>query len=114
MNSSPEPIRIARAQGGQVEVKGAFDAFAGHIPLRAGFLSVPSLHSRSTRLPLDMRRDWENEQSTWAAQMLSTARYPVRLDPGPDTRLAPPDTHSGPVRPPAMTAQACPPRAACR
>ncbi|MFB7011585.1 MULTISPECIES: hypothetical protein [unclassified Streptomyces] len=114
MNSSSEPICIAGARGGQVEVEGAFDAFAGHILLRAGFLSVPSLHGRSIRLPFDMGRGWENEQSAWAAQMLATARYPVRLDPGLDTRLAPPDTPSGPVRPPAMTAQACPPRAACR
>ncbi|MFF8918299.1 hypothetical protein ACF08M_34630 [Streptomyces sp. NPDC015032] len=114
MNPSPKPIRIARAKDGHVEVDGAFDAFAGHILLRAGFLSLPSLNGRSIRLPLDMGHDWENEQSTWAAQMLVTARYPVRLDPGLDTRLAPPDRLSGPGRPPAMAAQACPTRAACR
>ncbi|MEU2131770.1 hypothetical protein [Streptomyces sp. NPDC018352] len=114
MNPSPELIRITRAQGGQVEVEGTFDAFAGHILLRAGFLSVPSLHSRSIRLPFGMGGDWENDQSTWAAQMLTTARYPVRLDPGLDTRRTPPGTPAGPVRPPAMTAQAPPPRAAHR
>ncbi|MER8084312.1 MULTISPECIES: hypothetical protein [unclassified Streptomyces] len=114
MNPSPEPIRIARTRDGHVEIDGTFDAFAGHILLRAGFLSVPSLNGRSIRLPLGMGRDWENEQSTWAAQMLATARYPVRLGPGLDTRPAPPDQLSGPVRPPATAAQACPPRAARR
>lgn len=111
MNASPEPIRIARAQCGQVEVEGDFDAFAGHILLRAGFLSVRSLHGRTIRLPIGMGHDWENEQSTWAAQMLTTARYPVRLDPGLDTRRTPPNRPAGLVRPPAMTAQAPPPRA---
>ncbi|MEV0577126.1 hypothetical protein [Streptomyces sp. NPDC050392] len=114
MSPSPEPIRIARAKDGHVEVDGAFDAFAGHILLRAGFLSVPSLNGRSTRLPLDMGRHWENEQATWAAQMLATARYPVRLDPSLDTRLAPPARLSGPARPPAVATQARPTRATFR
>lgn len=114
MSPSPEPIRIARAKDGHVEVDGAFDAFAGHILLRAGFLSVPSLNGRSIRLPLDMGRSWENEQATWAAQMLATAHYPVRLDPSLDRRLAPPGQLSGPTRAPAMAGQARPTRAACR
>ncbi|WP_411140976.1 hypothetical protein [Streptomyces sp. x-80] len=101
MSPAPGPILITRGQGGEVDVEGAFDAFAGQILLRAGFLFEPSLRGHWVRLPFDMGRAWENERSTWAAEMLTTARYPVHLDPGLDTRLTPPTTSSGPIRPPA-------------
>ncbi|MFF2567289.1 hypothetical protein [Streptomyces sp. NPDC058084] len=103
-------VRITRGPGGEVEVEGPFDSFAGDILRRAGFLFEPSLSGHWIRLPFDMGRDWENEHATWAAEMLTAARYPVRL--APDLRrdtgaaIAP----AGPARPLAMTAQAPPGR----
>lgn len=94
MTSGAEPISITRGQGGQVEVEGVVDPLARDVLSRAGFLFEPSLRGPWVRLPFDMGRDWENEHATWAAEMLSAARYPVRLDPGlrttPPRRLSPP------------------------
>ncbi|MFI8308756.1 hypothetical protein ACIF80_36200 [Streptomyces sp. NPDC085927] len=106
MSPDSGPIHIARGRGGEVDVEGSLDAFAGQILLRAGFLFEPSLRGHWIRLPFDMGRDWENERSTWAAEMLTAARYAVHLDPGLDTRPTPLVTSSGPDRtPPAMPPQ---------
>ncbi|MFL0025930.1 hypothetical protein ACJBCE_23705 [Streptomyces sp. NBUL23] len=83
-----EPIRIIRGRGGQVEVEGAIDAFAASVLARAGFATYPTLQGAWIRLPFDLGRTWENEHSTWAAEMLTAARYNVDLDP--DLRGAPP------------------------
>ncbi|MEU9246973.1 hypothetical protein [Streptomyces sp. NPDC048385] len=103
-----EPIRITRGEGGEVEVEGRYDAFAAEVLRRAGFLFEPSLRGYWIRLPFDLGRDWENEHASWAAEMLSAARYPVRLDP--DLHISPPgqSTPSAPKLRPAMTAQAPP------
>lgn len=108
MSPDREPIRIIRGPGGEVEVHGPLDAFAGDILRRAGFLFEPSLRGHWIRLMFDMGRDWENEHATWAAEMLTAARYPVHL--GPDLRADVPERSApaGPARPPAMTAQARP------
>ncbi|MCC2275570.1 hypothetical protein ACMATS_24675 [Streptoverticillium reticulum] len=107
-----EPIRITRGQGGEVEVEGPLDALAADILRRAHFLFQPALRGHWIRLPFDLGRDWENEHATWAAAMLTAARYPVALDPDLRTdapnQAAPP----APARPPAMTAQAPPRRRA--
>ncbi|MGW7423621.1 hypothetical protein ACWGJB_26895 [Streptomyces sp. NPDC054813] len=105
---SDEAIRISRGQGREVEVAGTFDAFAADVLRRAGFLFEPSLRGYWIRLPFDLGRDWENEHASWAAEMLTAARYPVHLDP--DLRLSPPgqSTPSAPQQRPAMTAQAPP------
>ncbi|MFG2563589.1 hypothetical protein [Streptomyces sp. NPDC048496] len=57
MSPAPEPIRITRGRGCEVDVEGAFDAFDGQILLRAGFLFEPSLRGHWIRLPFDMGRD---------------------------------------------------------
>jgi hypothetical protein len=105
-----EPIRISRGQGGEVDTDGGLDAFAVDVLRHAGFLFKPTLRGHWIRLPFDMGRDWENEQATWAAGMLTAARYPVHLDP--DLRADTPGkaAPSKPARPPAMTAQAPPAR----
>lgn len=108
MTPDPDPIRIARRPGGEVDVEGSFDDFAGQILQRAGFFAVPTLRGPWIRLPFDMGSAWENDHSTWAAEMLAAARYTVDLDPGLNTRTT---TSSGVARPPAMTAQAPPHRA---
>ncbi|MEU5083732.1 MULTISPECIES: hypothetical protein [Streptomyces] len=109
MTPDDETIRITRGQGGEVEVSGRIDAVAKEVLLRAGFLFLPALRGRVwVRLPFDLGRDWENRHATWAAGMLSTARYRVHLDP--DLRYTPPDEPATPARPPAMTAQAPPSR----
>lgn len=82
-----EPIRIIRGDGGEVEVEGTYDAFAARILTRAGFLTFPTLRGRWIRLPFDLGRAWENEHASWAADMLTAARYVVDLDP--DLRAAP-------------------------
>ncbi|MEU6964268.1 hypothetical protein [Streptomyces chrestomyceticus] len=110
MTSGAEPISITRGQGGQVEVEGVIDPLARDVLRRAGFLFEPSLRGPWVRLPFDMGRDWENEHATWAAEMLSAARYPVRLDPDLRHDAPAPVVASGPRRP-AMTAQAPPGRA---
>ncbi|MGW2046208.1 hypothetical protein ACWCPF_13635 [Streptomyces sp. NPDC001858] len=103
-----EPIRISRGEGGEVEVEGPYDAFAAEVLRRAGFLFEPSLRGHWIRLPLDLGRAWENEHASWAAEMLTAARYPVRLDPG--LRVVHPGqaAPAGAKRRPAMTAQAPP------
>ncbi|MFC4606921.1 hypothetical protein ACFO9E_03665 [Streptomyces maoxianensis] len=110
MKPSTEPISITRGQGGEVEVEGVLDSLAADVLRRAGFLFEPTLRGHWIRLPFDMGRDWENERATWAAEMLSAARYPVRLDP--DLRADTPEQAgpSRPARPPTMTAQAPPGR----
>lgn len=103
MSSAADPIRITRGRGGQVEVEGVVDHLARDVLRRAGFLFEPSLDGQWIRLPFDMGRDWENQHATWAGQMLSAARYPVRLDP--DLRPDAPTTAApaGPASPPALT-----------
>ncbi|MFF9778515.1 hypothetical protein ACF1HJ_33305 [Streptomyces sp. NPDC013978] len=76
-----EPIRILRGPGGEVEVEGAYDEFAGLILARAGFMTFHALRGQWVRLPFDLGRDWENRHASWAAEMLNAARYPVHLDP---------------------------------
>ncbi|MEU6230951.1 hypothetical protein [Streptomyces sp. NPDC047042] len=110
MTSDTRPIRILRGHGGEVEVTGSVDAFAGDVLRRAGFLFEPTLRSVWIRLPFDLGSAWENEHATWAAEMLTAARY--RVDLGPDLRAGAPKaaTPAGPPRPPAMTAAAPPGR----
>ncbi|MEU6227486.1 hypothetical protein [Streptomyces sp. NPDC047042] len=110
MTSDTQPIRILRGHGGEVEVTGCVDAFACDVLRRAGFLFEPTLRSVWIRFPFDLGRVWENEHATWAAEMLTAARY--RVDLGPDLRAhAPkPAAPAGPPRPPAMTAAAPPGR----
>ncbi|NNN33054.1 hypothetical protein HLK59_22350 [Streptomyces sp. S3(2020)] len=79
---SDEPIRITRGQGGEVDVEGPVDGFAASILKRAGFNTYPQLRGVWIRLPFDLGRRWENEHATWAAEMLTAARYNVDLDPG--------------------------------
>ncbi|MFI5743547.1 hypothetical protein ACIA9I_34910 [Streptomyces anulatus] len=81
MSTAPEPIRITRGRGGQVEVEGTVDSLAWQLLSRAGFLSEPTLNGRWIRLPFDMGEDWENGRAAWAAQMLATARFTVQLGP---------------------------------
>ncbi|MBT2409357.1 hypothetical protein J7I94_02065 [Streptomyces sp. ISL-12] len=107
MTPGSDPIRITRGQGGEVEVTGPYDAFAADLLRRAGFLFQPVLRGYWVRFPFDLGRDWENEHATWAADMLTAARYPVHLDPG--LRVEPPRT-APPAHPVAMTAQAPPGR----
>jgi hypothetical protein len=108
-----EPIRITRGRGGEVEVDGALDSFAADVLRRAGFLFEPSLRGHWIRLPFDLGEAWENEHATWAAEMLSAARYRVDLDPSlrtPTANAAPPATSRSTRT--AMTAQAPPSTAA--
>ena len=88
MTTHSEPIRIMRGQGGEVEVTGSLDAFAAEVLRRAGFLFDPSLGGHWIRLPFDLGRGWENDHASWAAEMLTAARYPVDLDP--DLRVSRP------------------------
>ncbi|WSQ12904.1 hypothetical protein OG604_36910 [Streptomyces sp. NBC_01231] len=103
-----KPIRITRGDGGEVEVEGPYDGFAAEVLRRAGFLFEPSLRGHWIRLPFDLGREWENEHASWAAEMLTAARYSVHLDP--DLRSSPPgqSTPSAPQQRPAMTALAKP------
>jgi hypothetical protein len=60
-------------------------------------------------LPFDLGRTWENEHASWAAEMLTAARYSVDLDP--DLRSAPPAASAPPAprrTKTAMTAQPAP------
>ncbi|ALC26990.1 MULTISPECIES: hypothetical protein [Streptomyces] len=105
-----EPIRISRGRGGQVEVEGAIDDFAASVLARAGFDTYPTLQGVWIRLPFDLGRTWENEHSTWAAEMLTAARYDVDLDQ--DLRAAPPSASAPPAQrrtKAAMTVQSTPP-----
>jgi hypothetical protein len=110
MTPGIEPIRIIRGQCGEVEVTGPYDSFAGSVLRRAGFLFEPSLRGHWIRLPFDLGRDWENEHATWAADMLTAARYPVHLDPGLRDDTPGAAVPTGPARPPAMAAAAPPGR----
>ncbi|NUS87894.1 MAG: hypothetical protein HOY75_35620 [Streptomyces sp.] len=100
-------IRILRGPGGEVEVEGPYDAFAASVLARAGFETYPTLRGQWVRLPFDLGRAWENDRATWAADMLTAARYNVDLDP--DLRSSPPGTSAPPSAPhrtkAAMTAQ---------
>lgn len=100
-----EPICIIRGQGGEVEVEGLYDEFAAQIMARAGFMTFPTLRGQWARLPFDLGRAWENEHASWAAEMLTAARYLVHLDP--DLRVSRPG-QSAPKHRSAMTAQALP------
>lgn len=109
MTPASTPITIARRRGGEVEVEGALDSFAGDILRRAGFLFEPSLRGHWIRLPFDLGQAWENQHATWAAEMLRAARYRVDLDPSlrmSASRPVPPE--SSRVQRAAMTAQVPP------
>ncbi|MEV5878066.1 hypothetical protein AB0L75_28335 [Streptomyces sp. NPDC052101] len=95
MTARDATIRITRGQGGEVEVDGTVDAFAASVLARAGFVTYPHLRGVWTRLPFDLGRTWENEHATWAAQMLTAARYAVDLDP--DLRHAPTPASGSPA-----------------
>lgn len=105
---SDAAIRIARGLGGEVEVDGPVDAFAASVLARAGFDTYPTLRGVWIRLPFDLGRRWENEHATWAAEMLTAARYTVDLAPdllpAPDSASAPPPRRAKT----AMTAQPSP------
>ncbi|MEU6192334.1 hypothetical protein [Streptomyces sp. NPDC047061] len=105
---SDAAIRITRGLGGEVEVDGPVDAFAASILARAGFDTYPILRGVWIRLPFDRGRRWENGHATWAAEMLTAARYTVDLDP--DLRPAPAAASTPPPRraKTAMTAQSSP------
>ncbi|WP_406439118.1 hypothetical protein OHB14_51455 [Streptomyces sp. NBC_01613] len=106
---SDELIRITRGLGGEVEVDGPVDAFAASLLARAGFDTYPTLRGVWIRLPFDLGRTWENEHATWAAEMLTAARYNVDLDP--DLRPIPPAVSAPPAlgrTKTAMTAQPSP------
>lgn len=102
MKSGAERIRIARGRGGQVEATGPLDPLAAALLRRAGFLS-----GQWVRLPFDMGGEWENEHASWAADMLTAARYPLTLDPalrsGPHS-VAPSQTR--PTTPPCPSVPA--------
>ncbi|MFD3910059.1 hypothetical protein [Streptomyces sp. NPDC058603] len=102
---SVDQIRILRGRGGQVEVEGAVDAFAATVLKRAGFMTFPALYGQWVRLPFDMGEEWENAHASWAADMLTAARYPLELDPtcAPRRRTTPRHTTA------AMTIQPAPP-----
>ncbi|MFB7270776.1 hypothetical protein [Streptomyces sp. NPDC056244] len=78
---SSDPIRILRGSGGQVQVEGPIDDFAAGVLRRAGFMTFPTLQGQWVRLPFDLGEAWENEHASWAADMLTAARYAVELDP---------------------------------
>lgn len=104
---SDAAIRITRGMGGEVEVDGPVDAFAASVLARAGFDTYPMLRGVWIRLPFDLGRRWENEHATWAAEMLTAARYHVDLDP--DLRPTPADPSAPPRRAKtAMTTQPSP------
>ncbi|MGC0405277.1 hypothetical protein RKD27_007921 [Streptomyces sp. SAI-126] len=99
-----EPIRIVRERGGEVEVTGHIDAFASDVLRRAGFRSEPTLCSVWIRLPFDMGHVWENDRASWAAEMLTAARYHVELAPDLHAAVPGPTAPTGPVRPATTTA----------
>lgn len=101
------PIRIVRGQGGEVEVTGHIDAFASDVLRRAGFLFEPTLRSVWIRLPFDLGRTRENDRASWAAEMLTAARYHVELAPDLHAAVPGPTAPTGPVRP--ATTPAAPP-----
>ncbi|MFD8645157.1 MULTISPECIES: hypothetical protein [Streptomyces] len=116
MTPSSEPIGITRGRGGEVEVNGGpTDSFATAVLQRAGFLFEPSLRGPWIHLPFDMGEAWENEHATWAANMLTAAKYYVELDRAlyaPRIGATPPSTGSRSTL--TMTSQPSPPVAAHR
>lgn len=70
---------------------------------------IPRCAALWIRLPFDLGRTWENEHATWAAEMLTAARYSVDLDPDlcptPAAASAPPTLRRTKT---AMTAQPSP------
>lgn len=107
MTAGAERIRITRGRGGQVEATGPLDTLATTLLRRAGFQALPTLSGQWVRLPFDMGGEWENEHASWAADMLTAARYPLTLDP--TLRTGPQSTAPGntrPVTPPGSTAPA--------
>ncbi|MGW8670966.1 hypothetical protein [Streptomyces niveus] len=81
MTPGVERIRITRGRGGQVEATGPLDPLAASLLRRAGFLTFPTMSGQWVRLPFDMGGEWETEHASWAADMLTAARYPVTVDP---------------------------------
>ncbi|WP_217550027.1 hypothetical protein [Streptomyces sp. GbtcB6] len=93
---SDAAIRITRGPGGEVEVDGPVDTFAASVLARAGFDTHPMLRDVWIRLPFDRGHRWENEHATWAAEMLTAARY--RVDRAPDLNPIPTDASAPPRR----------------
>ncbi|MDX3855665.1 hypothetical protein [Streptomyces sp. AK02-01A] len=102
---SSAPIRILRGRGGQVEVKGTLDDLAAGILRRAGFMTFPTLSGQWVRLPFDLGEARENQRASWAADMLTAARYPVELDPALRPSGTSTASSSAPRGEAAMTAQ---------
>lgn len=105
MTPGAERIRITRGHGGQVEATGPLDPLAAQLLRRTGLLTFPTLSSQWVRLPFDTGGEWEYEHASWAADMLTTARYPLTLDP--TLRTSPQATAPGntrPATPPCSTA----------
>ncbi|MFC8708875.1 hypothetical protein ACFUCQ_02900 [Streptomyces sp. NPDC057197] len=107
MTHDDRTIRILRGPGGEVEVTGPVDATAKDILLRAAFIVLPALNGPWIRLPFGLGHHWENEHATWAAEILTAARYPVHLDP---SLRHGPSAPAPPARPPKMSTQRPPPR----
>ncbi|MGY9065377.1 hypothetical protein [Streptomyces sp. CAS3] len=103
-------IHICHGPGGEVDVTGEVDAFAREVLVRAGFLITPALRGEWIRLPFDRGAKWENEHATWAADMLTAARYPVRLGSSLHAERPGSTAPTSPPRPPVMAAQAPPAR----
>lgn len=107
MTPGAERIRITRGRGAQVEASGPLDALAAQLLRRAGFLTFPTLSGQWVRLPFDMGAEWENEHASWAADMLTAARYPLTLDPtlrsGPQSDAP---SRTPPASPPGSTVPA--------
>ncbi|MFH8562553.1 hypothetical protein [Streptomyces sp. NPDC017988] len=85
------PAAPARHGGGEVEVEGPVDA--AQILDCAGFISARFCAACVIRLHFDTGQEHENQQATYAAQILSTAGYQVDLDPN----LLPAAGHGAPV-----------------
>ena len=107
-------IHICRGPGGEVDVTGEVDAFAREVLVRAGFLIMPAVRGEWIRLPFDCGVKWENEHASWAADMLTAARYPVRLGSSLHVERPGSAAPASSVRPPVMAAQAPPARGSRR
>ncbi|AQU70180.1 hypothetical protein [Streptomyces niveus] len=106
MTPGAERIRITRGRGGQVEATGPLDPLAASLLRRAGFLTFPTLSGQWVRLPFDMGVEWENEHASWAADMLTAARYPLTLDPTLRTSPQAAAHETRPATPPGSTVPA--------